>query len=172
MCYYRCLIACLKFLGAHPCPDCLVKKEDIWKMGMKHDLATRVKKARVDDPQTRSWFARIRNWIFCNGDGPDSTSVKNCVTSKMSLNATQVRIRPGRAERTLTYRTRARFRCVWPNARSTTSNSSCRILCTSLIWASGRLRSHTLYAFSSRPALMPCRSSTDGERSSWCSLCT
>ena len=88
----RCLIACLKFLGAHPCPGCLVKKEDIWKMGTKPDLALRIKKARTDDPHTRLWFARIREWIFCHGDGPESTHVKNAIPNGMSLNPTQVRV--------------------------------------------------------------------------------
>ena len=92
MCHCRCLVACLKFLGVHPCPDCLVKKVDIWKMGTKPDLAMRIKKAHNDDPQTRSWFACIREWIFCNSDGPDSTRVKNAIPSTMSLNPIQVRI--------------------------------------------------------------------------------
>ena len=78
----------------HPCPDCLVKKMDIWKMGTKRDLAMRVKKARRDDPQTRSWFARIRNWIFCHGDGLDSARIKNAVPNQTSLNSTQVRQLP------------------------------------------------------------------------------
>ena len=61
-------------------------------MGTKPDLASRVKKGRADDPHTRSWFARIREWIFCHGDGPESTRVKNAIPHGMSLNPTQVRV--------------------------------------------------------------------------------
>ena len=63
-------------------------------MGTKRDLAMRIKKSRNDDPRTRSWFARIRDWIFCNGDGPDSTSIKNAMPGQMSLNPTQVCMLP------------------------------------------------------------------------------
>ncbi|EGO04308.1 hypothetical protein SERLA73DRAFT_43733, partial [Serpula lacrymans var. lacrymans S7.3] len=43
------LLAGIKFLGKCPCPRCLVKKQDLAKMGMKRDMRQRVKKIRVDN---------------------------------------------------------------------------------------------------------------------------
>ena len=80
----------MKFLGKHPCPECLVKKDDIWKMGTKLDMATRIKKARTDDQLTRDWLQTIRNWIYRQGHTPEDAAVKRTPTHSMSLTTTQV----------------------------------------------------------------------------------
>ncbi|KIK75878.1 hypothetical protein PAXRUDRAFT_18604 [Paxillus rubicundulus Ve08.2h10] len=76
------LLACIKFLGACPCPRCLVKKADIPKMGMKSDLKTREKMARVDVDERRKKISQARKYIFKHGVGIDSQGVKEILYSE------------------------------------------------------------------------------------------
>ena len=39
--HHRILLACIKFLGACPCPHCLVLKANIIQMGLESDMVTR-----------------------------------------------------------------------------------------------------------------------------------
>ncbi|KAI0309743.1 hypothetical protein OF83DRAFT_1030334, partial [Amylostereum chailletii] len=43
------LLASIKYLGACPCPCCLVKKENIHKVGMKNDIKFRERHPCIDN---------------------------------------------------------------------------------------------------------------------------
>ncbi|KAI0363520.1 hypothetical protein BV20DRAFT_958127 [Pilatotrama ljubarskyi] len=72
----KCLIACIKFLGRCPCPDCLVNKSQIHLMGTKNDMAARVRKVRKDSHPLRYTLARVRAWIF-GGSAPEGKHVED-----------------------------------------------------------------------------------------------
>ena len=64
---HRVLLAGIKFLGACPCPHCLVKKADLPKMGMVRDMRQRIKKTRVDDKDRCCRITAARWLIFQKG---------------------------------------------------------------------------------------------------------
>ncbi|KAI6116540.1 hypothetical protein EDD16DRAFT_1708409 [Pisolithus croceorrhizus] len=70
------LIARIKFLGTCPCPRCLIKKTDLHKMGMAHDMRHRIKKIRVDDCDRHCHIAAVCRLIFEKGISVDSEQVK------------------------------------------------------------------------------------------------
>ncbi|KAI0363871.1 hypothetical protein BV20DRAFT_957443 [Pilatotrama ljubarskyi] len=72
----KCLIACIKFLGRCPCPDCLVEKSRIHFMGTKSDMALRRKKVREDTPWLRRTLSRVRGWIFGRGFAPEGKHIE------------------------------------------------------------------------------------------------
>ncbi|EGO30230.1 hypothetical protein SERLADRAFT_412306 [Serpula lacrymans var. lacrymans S7.9] len=64
------LLAGIKFLGKCPCPRCLVKKQDLAKMGMKRDMRQRVKKIRVDNEDhwrriKFAWQLMFEKGVYC-----------------------------------------------------------------------------------------------------------
>ncbi|KAH9884316.1 hypothetical protein C8Q73DRAFT_661143 [Cubamyces lactineus] len=84
----KCLVACIKFLGRCPCPDCLVDKSRIHLMGTKNDLAARTSRRRQDTSWLRSTIARVRRWIFCRGTAPEGKIV-NSVLGETSTSPNQ-----------------------------------------------------------------------------------
>ncbi|KAI0363587.1 hypothetical protein BV20DRAFT_1031111 [Pilatotrama ljubarskyi] len=72
----KCLIACIKFLGHCPCPDCLVQKSQIHLMGTKNDMALRHSKIREDTPWLRAMLSRVRGWIFGRGYAPEGKHIE------------------------------------------------------------------------------------------------
>ncbi|KAG2336125.1 hypothetical protein BDR05DRAFT_978853 [Suillus weaverae] len=53
-------LACMKFLGRCPCPRCLVKKDNIFKLGTKFDRRQRNRNAQVDNhPQRYSVVSSV-----------------------------------------------------------------------------------------------------------------
>ena len=92
----------LRYLGKHPCPDCLVEKDNIWKMGRADDMATRAK-SRGDDKYTDSWYTKIRRWIFREGRAPEGQSVKETPLWQESRATTQVSASPWLLATVLTF---------------------------------------------------------------------
>ncbi|KAF8193727.1 hypothetical protein BJ912DRAFT_901526 [Pholiota molesta] len=76
------LLACIKSLGTHPCPRCLVKKCDIHKLGSKRDLQQREKHARIDSEYQRFDIEQARKWIYSKGIKINSTAINNLLASK------------------------------------------------------------------------------------------
>ncbi|EJF58719.1 hypothetical protein DICSQDRAFT_148934 [Dichomitus squalens LYAD-421 SS1] len=72
----KCLVACLKPLARCACPDCTTDKSNFWRMGMKKDMADRMKNGRKDTGILQNLIARVRRWIFEDGTVPDGSSVK------------------------------------------------------------------------------------------------
>ncbi|CDO77975.1 hypothetical protein BN946_scf184460.g1, partial [Trametes cinnabarina] len=72
----KCLIACIKYLGRCPCPDCLITKDHIYLMGTDQDLKMRQRKKREDTPWLRMILERIRAWIFGRGVAPEGKRVE------------------------------------------------------------------------------------------------
>lgn len=62
------LLATIRYLGICPCPRCLIQKSQISEMGTKLDARRRTQKARVDDDSWRAKIARVRGWIYEQGD--------------------------------------------------------------------------------------------------------
>ncbi|TBU36276.1 hypothetical protein BD309DRAFT_1073507, partial [Dichomitus squalens] len=85
----KCLVACLKTLARCACPDCTTDKCDFWKMGMKQDMAARVKNARQDTSVIQQLIARVRRWIFEDGTVPDGNSVKKTKLGFLSMTPTR-----------------------------------------------------------------------------------
>ncbi|KAH9900331.1 uncharacterized protein BXZ73DRAFT_62717, partial [Epithele typhae] len=81
------VIACMKFLGEFPCPGCLVKKSDIDKMGTIRDMAARQSKPRKDSSPLRRAIGTVREWIFRDGDTPESKRIK--VKKELATTSTQ-----------------------------------------------------------------------------------
>ncbi|TFK16819.1 hypothetical protein FA15DRAFT_606329 [Coprinopsis marcescibilis] len=62
------ILATIRGSGAFcPCPRCLVKKEDLWKMGTAKDIATRTSNLRVDTPARQQDVIDARTWILGHG---------------------------------------------------------------------------------------------------------
>lgn len=71
----RVLLACIKHLGAHPCPRCCIKKAQIREIGSKPDMARRVRLQRVDNAACRRKIEEARKLIFEKGLSMKSESV-------------------------------------------------------------------------------------------------
>jgi len=74
--WLRVLLAGIKFLGQCPCPRCLVKKEDIYKMGMVLDMNRRVTRERTDNLRWQQCVDEARTLIFELGVPVDGSRVK------------------------------------------------------------------------------------------------
>jgi len=61
---HRVLLTTIKFLRGCLCPCCLVKKGDVYKMGMKLDMKSRLTKQCVDDFRRQRSIEEARNLIF------------------------------------------------------------------------------------------------------------
>jgi hypothetical protein len=85
----RILLACIKYLGKHPCPRCLVCKIDIPALGSKHDQQQRVTGKRKDDNVRRKEIERVRKWIYRDGMAITSVYVDRILGPK-SLFPTRV----------------------------------------------------------------------------------
>ncbi|KAI0744837.1 hypothetical protein C8Q76DRAFT_789312 [Earliella scabrosa] len=72
----KCLIACLQQSAKCLCPDCLIEKKNVFKMGTIPDMKSRERNVRKDDSNLWSWITRIRSWIFNDGTAPEGAAVK------------------------------------------------------------------------------------------------
>ncbi|KAH6886502.1 hypothetical protein BKA70DRAFT_1123239 [Coprinopsis sp. MPI-PUGE-AT-0042] len=61
------LLACIKYLGACPCPKCLVRKSKIPLIGWDRDMSFREKNPRVMNSTTQEAVEEVRRLIFENG---------------------------------------------------------------------------------------------------------
>ena len=87
---YRCLLACIKCLGQHACPDCTMDKCDFWRMGMKTDMAARIKLACKDSSILHRVINMVRRWIFKDGTAPEGKNVKTTKLGLFSMTPTRV----------------------------------------------------------------------------------
>ncbi|KAI0315118.1 hypothetical protein OF83DRAFT_1293481 [Amylostereum chailletii] len=69
------LLASIKYLGACPCPRCLIKKEDIHKVGTKNDIKFREKHPRVDNDWHAKAIDEARKLIFEQGVPVNSVKI-------------------------------------------------------------------------------------------------
>jgi len=76
MCYSRILLTSIKFLGQRPCPHCLVKKTDIYMMGMVLDVRRRVVQECTDSLQRWQRVEEAQKLIFELGALVDGSRVK------------------------------------------------------------------------------------------------
>lgn len=60
----RILLACIKYLGEHPCPRCLVRKCDISNLGKRLDTRCREHLACVDSELRQGKINMVRRWIY------------------------------------------------------------------------------------------------------------
>lgn len=85
----RVLLAGIRDLGICSCPRCLVKKDEIPRIGMKSDENIRLKKARIDSEERRGNVKKARNAIYRDGFVVNSNTV-NQFLKKESLMSTEV----------------------------------------------------------------------------------
>jgi hypothetical protein len=74
--YFRVLLSSIKFLGQRPCPRCLVKKTNIYMMGMVLDMKHRVTQERTDSLRQQQRVEEARKLIFELGAPVDGSHVK------------------------------------------------------------------------------------------------
>ncbi|KAI9433094.1 hypothetical protein BJY52DRAFT_1132448 [Lactarius psammicola] len=82
------LLACIKFLGKHPCPRCLVKKEQIAELGTKMDTKRRKQLARIDNNHRKQLVERARRKIYVKGV-PVNSKIVSDILEEGSLTPTQ-----------------------------------------------------------------------------------
>ncbi|OSD02554.1 hypothetical protein PYCCODRAFT_1367089, partial [Trametes coccinea BRFM310] len=82
------LITALKPLSKHPCPRCLVSKDDLCWAGTPEDMAHRRENQRTDTPALRRDIAKARKLVF-KGAALGGKRVQSLLDSR-SLNPVQV----------------------------------------------------------------------------------
>ena len=87
----RVLLACIKYLGKHPCPRCLVEKFHIHELGSKADLRRRDKLERIDDNPRQFDVESARKLIYTQGVRINSKRIAAILDPK-SLVPTRVSI--------------------------------------------------------------------------------
>ena len=60
----RVVLACIKCLGRHPCPNCDVLMKDIWKMGRPPMGEDRIEQIRHDTAFVQQRLTKARKLIF------------------------------------------------------------------------------------------------------------
>lgn len=65
--FTRVLLACIKYLGNHPCPRCLVEKCNIREFGSQVDLKRRKKLVRIDDGPRKFDVEAAQKFIYTKG---------------------------------------------------------------------------------------------------------
>jgi hypothetical protein len=89
--FNRVLLACIKYLGKHPCPRCLVEKCHIHELGSKPDLGRRDKLVRIDDGPRQFDVEAARKLIYTQGVRINSKRIaaildlKSLVPTRVSL---------------------------------------------------------------------------------------
>lgn len=78
----RYLFACIRFLERCPCPDCLVAKDQIDKLGQVRDMKTRVTKQRNDTHALQVTLRNARQAVFNQGYAPDGKAIDEMLRSK------------------------------------------------------------------------------------------
>ncbi|KAJ2971466.1 hypothetical protein NUW54_g12501 [Trametes sanguinea] len=81
----KCLIACIKYLGRCPCPDCLITKDRIHLIGISQDMRTRQQKQCQDTPWLRMILKQIRGWLFGHGVAPEGKHVEALLGTTSTL---------------------------------------------------------------------------------------
>jgi hypothetical protein len=89
--HHRILLACIKYLGAHPCPRCLVKKCKISAVGTVHDRRTRMQCQRQDDQRRCRKVELVRWWMYEGGKNITSVHIDR-VLGPQSLTPTRVSV--------------------------------------------------------------------------------
>ena len=72
----RVLLSTIKFLGACPCPTCLVAKDNIHDLGTKRDIRNHRQKMCTDDEFNRKKIERVRQWMYEEGLSINSVAIK------------------------------------------------------------------------------------------------
>lgn len=86
---YRIIVATIRNLGLSPCPRCLVKKEDICKLGTDQDSRARERLRRIDDDARNRKVDTARGLIYDSHKAVDSVPVDR-ILKEDSLVPTQV----------------------------------------------------------------------------------
>ena len=84
---YRMLMTCLKYLLTCPCPQCLLLKSQIPRIGSKSDTKDRLKLVCVDSESRRKAVDSARKLLFEKGVNITSTRIKG-ILDRESLTAT------------------------------------------------------------------------------------
>ncbi|KAL0565335.1 hypothetical protein V5O48_016689 [Marasmius crinis-equi] len=79
------MLACIKYLSAHPCALCLVKKEDVVRLGTNRDLKNHVLLAREDSDELRAAITDACELIFKHGYSVGSNRVKELLKPYSAL---------------------------------------------------------------------------------------
>ena len=87
----RVLLSCIKFLGNHPCPRCLVEKVQIAELGTSVDAKRREQSKRTDDKLRRRLVERARHKIYVKGT-PVNSKIISKIIGIRSLTPTRVRL--------------------------------------------------------------------------------
>ena len=87
----RVLLACIKYLGKHPCPRCLVEKSHIRELGSKVDLRRRGNLVRIDDGPRQFDVETARKLIYTQGVRINSKRI-GAILDPKSLVPTRVSI--------------------------------------------------------------------------------
>src|SRR6266550_7659537 len=72
----RVLLSTIKFLGACPCPTCLIAKDNIRNLGMKRDIHNHKQKVCTDNELNRMRIKRERKWMYEEGLSINSIAIK------------------------------------------------------------------------------------------------
>ena len=81
----RVLLATIKSMSHHSCPDCLVDMSQISGMGTKLDMKRQCNKARQDG-KGRQWeVALLRSWIYEYGDRVNAFKIENLLQSQSGV---------------------------------------------------------------------------------------
>lgn len=142
----RILLTCMKFLGRCPCPRCFVEKDNIDRLGNKHDRWLRTHKYRVDNHQRRNWIELVCEMIFIQGRSVISQAVEGLIGTT-SLVPTRVRTIVFNLS-TLTQIFRTPFQRCFPALDLISTLCSCLISCTSSNLVYGKQSLLTCYEFS------------------------
>ena len=82
-------MASLKTLARLACPDCMMDRCDFWKMGMKKDMADRLKHTRKDSTILHRAITMVCEWVF-KGTSPESESIKKTRIGQLCMTVTRV----------------------------------------------------------------------------------
>ena len=61
------MIATIRDFGLHPCPQCSIRKEDIFKLGREDDRHTREELRRADTTERQAQVEQARTDLYENG---------------------------------------------------------------------------------------------------------
>ena len=92
---FRVLLSCIKFLGNHPCPRCLVEKNQISQLGTRGDIKRRKQSERVDDGLRKRLVEQARRKIYVRGT-PVNSKIISTIIGIRSLTPTRVSLQSTR----------------------------------------------------------------------------
>ena len=76
---FRILLACIKFLGKHLCPRCLVEKGQISELGTRVDIRRRELSKRMDDDLRKRLVEKARLKIYVKGVPVNSKNISDII---------------------------------------------------------------------------------------------